>query len=103
MSFRSGPIPARPRLALRLGVEIPDGVHDSGRREVEDALLGADPAELRVAGQPEPEPCHVSLDLLEGQSPDEGRERADRRDAQLVAPADREREAVALEPGAGSP
>ena len=65
------------RLALHFGVEVPDRVHDGGRREVEYPLLGSHPPHLRIARQPPPEATHVGLDLLERETSHERRERAD--------------------------
>ena len=74
------------------GGEIPHRVHHGGEREVDDALLGSEPAQLGVALQPAVRGSevaddlgHVSSDQREGALPG-------RLDAQIVAAADRERE-----------
>src|SRR6185369_13621411 len=46
-------------LACRLREQVPGRVHDRGRREVDDALLRSDPAELAVADELPPERAHV--------------------------------------------
>ncbi len=43
--------------------KVPDPVHDGGRREVNHALFGADPSELRIAGDVAPERAHVRGDV----------------------------------------
>ena len=80
-----------------LAVEIPHRVDDRGEREVDDALLGPQPAQLRVAGKPSPEAAEVLGDLVQREAHDVITERFDRRRAHLVAAPDREREPVALE------
>lgn len=41
-------------LAEGFGPQVPDGVYDRAEREVDDAFLGADPAELRVVDEMAP-------------------------------------------------
>ena len=86
-------------LAFGFGVEVPDGVDEGGGGEVDDAFFGADPAELAVAGDLAPESAHVVGEGFEGAAFDEGGEGLDGGDAELVAAADGEGEAVALERG----
>ena len=38
------------RLSRAAGSEVPDGVHNRGHRQVNDALLRAEPAQLCVGG-----------------------------------------------------
>ena len=84
------------RLALDLRPEIPHGVDDRRGREVEHALLWADPAKLRIANDSPPERAHVGGDLLEGQADDERGQRLRGGHAQLVAASDRERQPVSF-------
>ena len=86
------------RLSLELRVQVPDGVDDRGRREVDDALLRPEPAQLAVGDEPPPEPSEVADELLDGRADDVRHERLDRGDADLGAAADREREPVARQP-----
>ena len=70
------------RLASRLRVQVPDGVDDRGQREVDDALLGPEPAQLRVGRERcARTPAGPADDLVERPPDDERPERADRRDA----------------------
>ena len=90
------------RLAGPLRDEVPDGVDDGRRREVDDALLRPDPAQLAVADErrartPPRSATSSSIDRPDDQRP----QRLDGRDDDLGAAADRERQAVALEPVAG--
>ena len=85
------------RLALGLGVEIPHRVDDRGHRDVDDTLLGTEPAQLRVAGQLAPERAEIGGEIVERPADDVMTERLDRRDADLVAAADREGEAVTFD------
>jgi hypothetical protein len=64
---------------------------------VNDALFGAYPTQLAVAGHPVPERRRIGCELFDRLAADQIRQRFDRRDTQLVAAADGEREAVALE------
>ena len=91
-SFHSG-------LPSRLAQQVPDRVDDRRGREVDDALLGADPAQLAVADQTHTRSRRSRRRSSSSVRPTtSGREDCDRRDAQLVAAARREREAVALGP-----
>ena len=85
--------------APRLCPEIPDGVHDRRRREVDDALLGSEPAELVLGGEAAPEAGEVAGDALERAAHHERLERTDRGDADLGATAVREREPMARKIG----
>ena len=85
------------RLALDLGVEIPDRVDDRRQREVDDALLGPEPSQLRIGREPPPEPGEVGRDVVEPLADDEMAERVDRRRADFVAAPDRERQPVPFE------
>ena len=82
------------RLALAAGVKVPDRVDDSGRGQVDHALLGAEPAKLRVPGHVAPEAAGIGREALERLADDQRRERFDSGDADLGAPADGEGEAV---------
>ncbi len=84
-------------LLFQLRVEIPDGVDDRRSREVDDALLRAEPAQLRVGDQAPPQSSEVCHELLDVRSDDVGEEGVDRGDAHLGAAADCERQAVAFE------
>ena len=55
-----------------LRVEIPDGVDDRRQRHVDDALLGPEPAQLRIGRQRAPEPREVGRDAVERQPDDVG-------------------------------
>src|SRR5207244_12312469 len=82
------------RLALELRVEVPDGVDERRRGEVDDALLGAEPAELRVRDQPAPEAAEVRDEVLDRRADDVRRERLDGGDAALRSAAGPERRSV---------
>ena len=85
------------RLALDLRPEVPGGVDDGRRRKVDRALLRPDPPQLAVAGHLAPEPRHAGGDRLQRLADDQRRQRVRGGDADLVAAADRERHAVALD------
>ena len=87
--------------AFGLAVKIPDRVDDGREREVNDALLGTEPAQLRFAGEAVPEPAEVRRDVVEVAADDEMTERLDGGRAHFVAAADRERQAVSFEPAVG--
>ena len=90
-SFQSG---FRARLACRSHI----GVDDRRHRDVDDALLRAEPAQLRVADASARQNAAGSAKISSSvAADDQRRERADRFGADLVAAADREREAVPLE------
>ena len=44
-----------------LGEQVPDGVDDGRCREMDDPLLGPDPAQLAVADEIAPEPAEIGL------------------------------------------
>ena len=68
---------------------------------MDHAFLGPEPAQLRVARQRPPERGGLGEDLVDVAADDQRREGADRLGADLVAAADREREAVPLEAAVG--
>ena len=72
-----------------------------GQREMDDALLGTEPSQLRIGGETPPEAGEVRGDVVEPLADDEMAERVDRRGADFVAAPDRERQPVALEAGVG--
>ena len=84
-------------LVLALRPQVPDCIHDRARGEVDDALLGPQPAQLRIRGEASPEPAHVPADLLEGAADDERGERTDGGHAYLGAAPARERQPMPLE------
>ena len=69
---------------------------------MDHAFFRAQPAQLRIGREPPPEPGKVGGHVSQRQPDDEVAERFDRRDAHLVAAADRERQTVSLETGVGS-
>ena len=87
------------RQAALLRPQVPHRVDDRGRRQVQHALLGADPSQLRLVRQRSPEAREVRRDRRQRAPNHEGLEGAYRSHADLRAAADREGEAVALEPG----
>src|SRR5215211_8848805 len=66
------------RFVFGLRIEVPDGIDDGGRSEVDNTLLRSDPPELAVSRDVTPESAHVLCKRLEGPSLDERRERSDR-------------------------
>ena len=75
------------RLAGALRDEVPDRVDDGRGREVDDALLGPDPAQLAVADQRPPERAEVGARSPRRPGPTtSGRERLDGRDARPPSP-----------------
>ena len=89
-------------LPLPLGPEIPDGVDHRGGREMDDALLGAEPAELGVGHEAAPEPAHVGDDRLERATDDEWLEGAGGGHTDLGPPPAGERQTMTLEPIGGA-
>ena len=75
--------------------QVPDGVDDGAGSEVDDALLGAEPAQLVVGDERAPEAAHVRGDPVERAADHQRLERVDGRDADLGAAPVREGEAVA--------
>src|SRR3954454_19946030 len=97
-SFHTGLVSRlAPGLALALAPQAPDGVENRGGRHVDRPLLGAEPAQQAVAGQPPRERARVGEDRLELESDDQRCEGVDGRDLHFVAAPAREREAVALQ------
>ncbi len=86
------------RLALELRPEVPDRVDNGCGREMDHALLRAEPAELAVRHEAAPEAAHVGPDPVEALAHDERLEGMDRGDADLGAPAARERQPVTVDP-----
>jgi hypothetical protein len=82
------------RLARPLRGEVPGRVDHRAGRHVHDALLGAEPAQLRVAGQLSVEAAEVQTEVGDVTADDVRRERMDRRRLHLVAASYREREPV---------
>ena len=68
---------------------------------MDDAFFRAEPAQLRFGREAAPEPGEIGSDVVEPPAHHEVLQRADRRDAELVAPADRERQTVPFNPCAG--
>ena len=68
---------------------------------MDDAFLGSEPTQLRVAGERPPEAGEIRPDVLERAADHERREGADCLGANLVATADRECKPVAFDPGVG--
>ncbi len=89
-------LPERQTRAFRL--EVPEGVHDGADRHVHDALLRAEPAQLGVVDELTPERSHRVEDRLDLAPEEVLAERMDGGDLDVVAPADREDEAVPLVP-----
>ncbi len=85
------------RLAFGLRPEIPDGVDDRRRREMNHTLLRAEPSELAVRSKTAPEPSHVGANPIEVLPYDERCEGTDCSNADLVPTARREREPVTFE------
>ena len=86
------------RHAAGAGPQVPHGVHDGRRGEVDDPLLGAEPTQLTVAGEAPPEAGHIAGDLVEIAPHHMMCERIDGGATQVVTAPDGEREAVPLEP-----
>ena len=83
------------------GVEVPDGVDESGGGEVDDAFFGAEPAELGVVGELAGEGAEVVGDGAEGAVDDVAGEVFEGLDDEVGAAAEGEGEAVAFEGGVG--
>ena len=66
------------RLAFGFRDEIPGGVDDGRERQVDDALLRADPAQLAVAHEIAPQHPHASTQLADGTTQHHGPQRFDR-------------------------
>ena len=85
------------RFFLRFCVQIPHRIHDRGKREVNDALLGSEPSQLRLTRQAVPELSEIGRDVAQRPPDDQMPERFDRRGTDFISASDREREAVSLE------
>jgi len=84
-------------LVFGASVEVPYGVDEGRGGEVDDAFFGAEPAELRVAGEFAAEGAEVVGDGAEGAALDGAREVAEGFTAELGAAAQCEGEAEAAE------
>ena len=76
-------------LAFGFAIEVPDGIYDGGKRQVNDAFLRPKPAELRLAGKTVPEPAKVRCDVFECAADHKMTKRLDRRGTHFVATSDR--------------
>ena len=85
------------RLAFGFRVQIPDGIHDGSQRQMDDALLGAEPSQLRIAREQAPEPRKIGRDVGELPPDDKVTKCLDAGDTDLVAASDGECESVAFE------
>src|SRR3982751_5990017 len=79
----------------------PGGVDDRRERDVDDTLLGAEPAQLRITREGAPERRRMIEDLVDIAPDDEWGKGADRGGADFVAAPDGEGEPVALGTGVG--
>ncbi|MCY1226868.1 hypothetical protein D9M72_391180 [compost metagenome] len=86
------------RLAFGLGPQVPHRIDHRTGRQVNRALVGADPAQLAVGGDVPPEAAHVFGHPLQVEPDDQVTHRLDGRAADLVAAPDGEGQAVAFEP-----
>jgi hypothetical protein len=82
------------RFAGFLGPEVPDGIDDRTRGEVDGALVRPDPAQLAVSREIAPEPAGVVLDKVEVKSDHEVAHGLNGGTADVVAAPDGEGEAV---------
>ena len=87
------------RLVFFPGIQIPNRVDQSTDAEVQDALFRAEPAELSVVGQLEPEAAHVRDDILEGATHNDVLHHLDHRSADFIAASERECDAVSSQAG----
>src|SRR5450755_3525491 len=76
------------RLPLDFGPQIPDRVHHSSGRQVDNTLLRPDPAQLAITSDRAPERTHVRGKRLQGMSDDQGSQCPNGRDANLVPTSD---------------
>jgi hypothetical protein len=88
-------------LASTFGAQVPQGVEHRTSRHVHDALLGAEPPQLGVAGQLTTEISQSVQRLLDVASDDPAAEGPDGYGLDVVAASGREDEAVALMPVSG--
>ena len=89
------------REAGTLGAKVPQGVDHRPDRHVHDALLGPEPAQLRVVHESSRRGAHVGEERLDVLPDEVAPERLEGGHLHVVAPPDREDERVALEPVAG--
>ncbi len=80
-----------------LGAQVPRGVEHRADRHLHDALLRAEPAQLRFVDHLLGERPEVAEDLVDAAADDERCQRVDRGGLQVVAAARREGQGVALE------
>ena len=81
-------------LALELRPQVPNGIDDRSGRQVHRALLRADPAQLRIAGDVTVKRAHVGSELG-NVAPDQQRlQGSDGRDHDLLTAPNRERQPV---------
>ena len=86
------------RLAFELGPEIPERIDHRGRRQMDDALLRPDPAQLARRDELAPIGAHGAGDVGKPPADHQRRQSLDRRHAELVAATQREGEAMPLQP-----
>ena len=67
------------------GVQVPHRVDDRRQREMDDAFLGSQPAQLRVVRQLAPEAREVGRDVVQAAADDKVTKRIDRGDDHFVA------------------
>src|SRR6185503_16395469 len=82
-------------LLFGLGIKVPHRVNNRSRRQMNHPLFRAYPSQLTIARDNPPEFAHVRRQRFEGLPYDQRLERADSRDAQLVAATYGESDAVA--------
>ena len=80
-----------------LGLEVPQRVEHGAGRHVDDALLGAEPAQLRVRGELASDRAEVAQHRLHVTSEDPWLEGGDGHGLDVVAPSGREDEAMTLQ------
>ena len=85
------------RLAGALGQQVPDGVDDGGRGEMNDALFRAQPPILAVAHQTAPEAGKIILNPVKAATDDLRQQRVDRCHDKIGTAAQRERKAMAFQ------
>lgn len=85
------------RQARAFRVEVPERVHDGADGHVHDALLRAEPAQLRVVDEFAPDAAHVGEERFDIATDEISLVRCDGRALHVVAAAYREHETVARE------